>query len=228
VVNGSGSNGFVQSSSGTFPTPTVTGGATSGFPTPPDSSSAPVTSSAPSLSPLPTPTENPPTSNGAPITLACGAPVVTATDAPFCFTLPTGFSDTSSTASVAGDDTYKTAVEPKGQSTGRDIIAVTAAAIPVDSDQLSNAQLLSAVRNDGVKVGASGVTAMSAVVAVPVAGHRGYSTQLTFQDGVKKRFILAFDGHSRVSISCQWEAHKTQIDTGCTRVLASLQIVPGK
>ena len=190
------------------------------------SSTEPSTTEPSTIESTPTPTKPTPTTSkqvSLPTQLHCKSGALTSSGGVFCYDIPTGFTNTSSSATYPGTDKVKTAIQPSDSSgSASDLIFVTATTLTVNSDQLSDA-LIKTSLEQALTSGGSGMTA-SALVQTKVAGDRAFQTTLKFSNGVMQRYVLVFSGKTRVSISCQWKDLKATIASSCETVLSSLQI----
>ncbi len=196
----------------------VPGGPTSGVP---DSADSMVTPTSPEAS---TDGTQPPATPLPPLTLSCPAGSITASDNSFCYGIPAGFVDATTLVQPLGADPVQSAVGI-AQAAGigpRDLIFVTARSVIVDTDELSDAEIIAELTSS--VTGIPGATSTTPFVPVPVAAGRGFETDIVFDDGTQKRYLLVYSGSERVAVSCQWREHQAEIATGCDKVLRSLEI----
>ena len=157
-----------------------------------------------------------------PTKLSCPAGALTAKGGSFCFQIPAGFVDGSSTATYPGTDPVRTAIQLKGTGETRDLIFVTSSTLDIDSDALGDAVIKASLAKAlSANTSAAGITP---VTQSTVAGDRAFETTLKFTDGVQQRYLIIFAATHRVSVSCQWHDHAASIAAACKSVLASLQI----
>ncbi|SDO61033.1 hypothetical protein SAMN04515671_1480 [Nakamurella panacisegetis] len=184
------------------------------------STQAEESTTAPPTSTRPTPTTSKPVSR--PTKLSCKSGSLTPSGGAFCYQIPDGFTDTSSTATYPGTDKVRSAIQPSDASgSARDLIFVTATTLSVNSDDLSDS-LIKASLEQALKSNSNSTS--TALVQTTVAGDRAFETTLKFADGVMQRYLLVFSGKTRVAVSCQWRDAKTVITTACKTVLSTMQI----
>ena len=191
-----------------------------------ESSTEPSTTEPSTTKSTPTTTKTTPTTSkqvSLPTKLHCKSGALTSAGGVFCYEIPDGFTNTSSTATYPGTDKVKTAIQPSDSSgSARDLIFVTSTTLKVNSDELSDA-LIKTSLNQALKSGTSSST-FSTLIQTKVAGDRAFETTIKFTDGVMQRYLLVFSGKTRVSVSCQWQDAKAAITAACKTVLSTMQI----
>jgi len=161
-----------------------------------------------------------PTSSSA--ALRCGAGALSPQDGDFCYQIPAGFHDISTTARYPGTDSERTAVQPIG-SGYPDVITVTSTTLGVNSDSLSD-EVLRAHLEIGLQSGSAGWVSQTPLTQSTVAGGRAFGTTITFSDRVQTRSQFIYSGRLRVLASCQWLDHRDDVLNACAEVLKTLQI----
>ncbi len=186
---------------GTSPAPTST------------SVSAPVSTTA--TTPAPRPTR---TSPGVP---ACAPTSITVAKAPFCFTLPAGFTNFSSLRNYGKGWTYRTLVSI-GQ---HDLVEVFAAA-NADTDATSEAGLKAMYdRVFLLHKGELGITQAGPAQRIAVDGARAYRQVARYSNGVSTDITTVYRGRTVLSIQCQSLDQKATVEAACASVQASLDFV---
>ena len=192
-----------------------------------ESSTDPSHHRPPRTTATPTTTKTTPTTSkqvSLPTKLHCKSGALTSAGGVFCYEIPDGFSDTSSTATYPGTDKVKTAIQPSDSSgSARDLIFVTSTTLKVNSDELSDALIKTSLKQ-ALKIGSTSSSTFSTLIQTKVAGDRAFETTIKFTDGVMQRYLLVFSGKTRVSVSCQWQDAKAAITAACKTVLSTMQI----
>jgi hypothetical protein len=175
----------------------------------PSSSTPPFPSATPTLTPAPT-------SSGSP-----GDCSITDRGAPFCYALPSGFTDYSDKTSYARGWRWKTLV-----SIGRhDLIEVLAQPIQRDLDRMTSTQARVYVATFALHRGIHGVNQVTPLTGTQVDGARAFRQFVTYGSGVHAYAYNVLRGHSVVYLSCQYTAaRRVAVLAGCQRVLATIRI----
>lgn len=218
----------VAGTSSDVPAPALSAPPASSPPTSASAASSPPATARPAT---PTPATSPRPATSAPSTsksvsrttkLNCPAGALIPSARTFCYRIPAGFVDGSSTATYPGTDPVKSALQIKGTGRTRDLIFVTSTVLDVNADELGDAVIKASLAK--AFSGNSSTASNTPIKQTSVAGDRAFETTIKFTDGVQQRYLIIFAGHSRVSVSCQWQDHAATITAGCGSVLGSLQI----
>lgn len=152
---------------------------------------------------------------------ACTPPSITVAHAPFCYTLPTGFTDFSSLKNYGKGWTYRTLVSV-GQ---HDLIEVFAAG-SADTDRLSEAALKAQYEKVFLlRVGALGIAQADPAQRTSVDGARAYRQVARYKNGVATDIVTVYRGRSVLSVQCQSQQQKAMVEAACGSVLSSLDFV---
>jgi len=157
--------------------------------------------------------------------LQCAAGALSAKEGNFCYPIPSGFDDVSTTAEYTTDDSERTAIEPT-DSSDRDLITVTSSTLSANEhsyDSFSDDRLRTLLQN-AFKRPSEGKASASPVEQSTVAGHRAFETTVTYDDGAQKRLLFIYAARLQVVVSCQGLDQKSAVEDACDEVLTSLQI----
>jgi hypothetical protein len=183
--------------------------------TPSVPSTAPASTSSAGTTPAPRPTR------AAPGVPACAPTSITVAKAPFCFTLPAGFTDFSSLRNYGKGWTYRTLVSI-GQ---HDLIEVLAAANP-DTDATSEAALKAMYGKVFLlHAGELNITQAGPAQRVAVDGARAYRQVARYSNGVSTDVTTVYRGRTVLNIQCQTLDRKATVEAACASVQASLDFV---
>ena len=158
-------------------------------------------------------------------TLKCSGAVISPAGSPYCFTLPAGFQDTSSSASLGAGtgrgDKYRSAVGL----TRQDLIIVTVYEVATDTDRIADDTLEGELKTVLGRLGQQGLTFEStSAERSTVDGARGFGYHATREeDGVESDIVFLLRGRNEIQVICQWTDKAAEIQKGCQAVLASLQ-----
>jgi len=203
--------------SGTF----AEGGA-SGAATPSGSSSGSPASTSPGSSP----TSGGSTEGPGRQTLSCtGAKLISPSGAPYCYAIPSGFTDVSSSVTVdtsVGKEKFRTAVAVAD----RDLIIVTVYELLADTDSISDESLEQELKGVLTSLASQGFTFDSTTPKrTAVDGARAFSYHAReAKNQLQADVSFIFRGKTEVEVNCQWQRRQADITRGCQQVLESLQI----
>ncbi|MBA3251357.1 MAG: hypothetical protein H0T66_13865 [Geodermatophilaceae bacterium] len=191
--------------------------------------SADRTQSAPTASsPAPTPTTSPTTSPTAtsdpdPGGLTCSAPAVTPPGAPYCYSVPGGLSEIDLGDPTAGEEgSFRTSF---GFGPA-DHIDVQAYIVGVDTDGLSDEEIIAELAGVVTDLEAGGFDFVDEPELITVDGARGFVYPGTSNDGgqvITAHFV--FRGVNEVQLNCAVTERPEVIATACADVLASMQVL---
>jgi hypothetical protein len=158
--------------------------------------------------------------------LSCrGAKVLSPAGAPYCFPLPAGFVDVSSSVSVdttIGSQQFRAAVAVAD----RDLIIVTVYDLKVDTDGVSSAALDSTLQGVLAKLANQGfafdstTAKRSTVDGARTFGYHAREAKYKLQADV----FFTFRGRFEVEINCQWQQRQADVTRACQQLRTSLQI----
>jgi hypothetical protein len=159
-------------------------------------------------------------------TLTCsGGKVISPTGAPYCYLVPSGFTDVSGSATVAtslGNEKYRSAVAVAA----RDLAIVTVYELNKNVDEVSDEQLESEMSGVLGQLGSQGITVDSTTpkrTTVDGARSFGYHAKIT-KDNLEEDLSFIFRGKIEVEVNCQWQLKKQDVTRACGDLLGSLQI----
>jgi hypothetical protein len=158
--------------------------------------------------------------------LSCGgAKVLSPAGAPYCFPLPAGFVDVSSSVSVdttVGSQRFRTAVAVAD----RDLIIVTVYDLQLDTDGVSSAALDSTLQGVLAKLANQGFAFDSTTAkrsTVDGARTFGYHAREA-KNKLQADVFFTFRGRFEVEINCQWQQRRADVTRACQQIRTSLQI----
>ena len=158
--------------------------------------------------------------------LACtGGTVISPAGAPYCYLLPAGFVDVTSSLTLeasVGNMKYRSGVAVDQ----RDLIFAAVFDLPFDSDQASDLLLSAVLKTTIQKLTQQGFKISSTTPKRSVVDDaRTFGYHVT-QAGlaVASDLMFVFRGHTEVEVNCQWRDHSAKVHQACQRVLGSLQI----
>lgn len=194
-------------------TPTPGGSATSG----PDQSGSP--------EPTDSGSTGGPSGGGDRQTLNCRGKVIAPAGAPYCYLLPAGFVDVSSSVTVdtsVGSEKFRTAVAVAD----RDLIIVTVYELRLDTDEVSDSALDSELQGVLAQLTKQGfqfdstTAKRSTVDGARTFGYHARETKNRLQADV----YFTFRGKVEVEINCQWQQRQADVTRACRQIMGSLQI----
>ena len=170
-----------------------------------------------------------PTSSAAPDdsgrqSLTCGGSKIAPSGAPYCFTMPAGFQDVSSSVTVdasIGNDKYRSAVAVGD----RDLIIISVYELRRDTDDIADDTLegeLKQVLRQLSQQGFSFESTTADRTTVDGARSFGYHASQDSTDLDSDVYFL-FRGRNELQINCQWKDKESDVTRGCKSVLGTLQ-----
>ena len=156
--------------------------------------------------------------------LTCGGSKISPAGSPYCFTMPAGFQDVSSSVTVdasIGKEKYRSAVAVGG----RDLIIVSVYELRRDTDDISGDTLEGELKQVLQQLSRQGFTFDSTTAdESSVDGARSFGYHAT-QDssGLESDVYFLFRGRNELQVNCQWEDKEPEIARGCKSVLGTLQ-----
>lgn len=187
-------------------------------------SSAEPTSSAPTAS-APTQTTSTQRTVPEPQGLACPDPVVAPAGAPYCYTLPDGLAEIDLGDPTAGEEgSFRTSY---GFGPG-DHIDVQAYVVGVDTDGLSDEDIVTELAGVVADLEAGGFDFADDPELISVGGARGFVYPGTSTDGsqsITAHFV--FRGINEIQLNCAVTRRPGVIEQACADVLATMQVNSG-
>jgi hypothetical protein len=203
------------SGQGTFAGPAPSGGGTG--------SGAPSGSADPSD---PSETGTNPPGQGDRQTLGCrGAKIISPTGSPYCYVIPAGFVDVTSSVTVdtsVGSEKFRSAVAVAD----RDLIIVTVYELRLDTDEVSDAALETELKSVLSQLTSQGFQFDSTTAKrITVDGARGFGYHAReSKNKLQADVYFSFRGKTEVEINCQWQQRAADVRKACGAILDSLQI----
>jgi hypothetical protein len=158
-------------------------------------------------------------------TLRCAGAKISPAGSPYCFLMPAGFQDVSSSVTVdasIGREKYRSAVAV-GQ---RDLIIVSVYELRRDTDAISDDTLEGELKQVLRQLSQQGFTFESTSAdKTSVDGARSFGYHAS-QDssGLESDVYFIFRGRNELQVNCQWKDKESDIARGCKSVLGSLQL----
>jgi hypothetical protein len=156
--------------------------------------------------------------------LTCGGSKISPAGSPYCFTMPAGFQDVSSSVTVdasIGQERYRSAVAVSD----RDLIIISVYELRRDTDDIADDTLegeLKQVLQQLARQGFSFDSTTAGKTSVDGARSFGYHAS---QDstGLESDVYFLFRGRNELQINCQWTDKESDVTRGCKSVLDTLQ-----
>ncbi len=153
--------------------------------------------------------------------LHCPSGAVTDHGAPFCYRLPSGFTDDSALDTYGSDWPYRTLVVVAPY----DLVEVLADRLDFDSDIYPDGQLRTYAEGRLVDFASTAQRTLTGVTPTRVAQVRAFELTVSLQHGATERAIFAYRGHTEVFIQCLQRDEPRAAKAGCAAVLRSIQII---
>jgi hypothetical protein len=157
-------------------------------------------------------------------TLNCSGSKISPAGSPYCFVMPAGFQDVSSSVKVdasIGQEKYRSAVAV-GE---RDLIIISVYELRRDTDGISDDTLEGELTQVLRQLSQQGFTFEStSAEKSTVDGARSFGYHAS-QDssGLESDVYFVFRGRNELQVNCQWKDKESDITRGCKSVLDSLQ-----
>jgi hypothetical protein len=157
-------------------------------------------------------------------TLKCSGKAIAPSGAPYCFSIPAGFQDVSSSVTVdasVGNEKFRSAVALAD----RDLIIVTVYTLTTDTDDISADTLEGELKTVLAQLATQGFAFESTQAERgSVDGARSFSYHATqAKNKLESDVYFVFRGKNEVEVNCQWQSKGAEIQKGCKAVLDSLQ-----
>jgi hypothetical protein len=168
--------------------------------------------------------ESPGTDDKGRSSLACKGTAISPTGSPYCFTVPGGFQDVSSSVTVdasIGQEKYRSAVAVSD----RDLVIVSVYELRVDTDGIAADTLEGELKTVLAQLAQQGFTfASTSAEKTTVDGARSFSYHASQKSsGLESDVYFLFRGKNELQVNCQWKTKEDAITKGCRSVLGSLQ-----
>jgi hypothetical protein len=167
-----------------------------------------------------------PSGSGSPgrSSLACTGSKISPAGSPYCFVMPSGFQDVSSSVTVdasIGKEKYRSALALGD----RDLIIISVYELRLDTDDIADDTLQGELKTVLAQLAAQGFTFRStAAEKTSVDGARSFGYHVSQKStGLESDLYFLFRGKNELQVNCQWKDKESEITKGCTSVLASLQ-----
>lgn len=157
-------------------------------------------------------------------TLKCSGKAIAPSGAPYCFSIPAGFTDVSSSVTVdasIGNEKFRSAVAVGD----RDLIIVTVYQLTVDTDDIADDTLEGELKTVLGQLAAQGFTFESTEAErSKVDGARSFNYHASqAKNKLESDVFFVFRGKNEIEVNCQWQQKAAEIKKGCAAVLDSLQ-----
>lgn len=184
----------------------------------------PTGSGAPTASASPTPD---PSSSGDATgrsSLSCSGAKISPAGSPYCFVMPTGFQDVSSSVTVdasIGREKYRSAVALGP----RDLIIISVYELRADTDAIGDDTLAGELKTVLAQLAQQGFTFRSTSAdKTTVDGARSFGYHASQKSSkLESDVYFLFRGKNELQVNCQWTTKEADITKGCRSVLSSLQ-----
>jgi hypothetical protein len=156
--------------------------------------------------------------------LKCSGRTIAPSGAPYCFTIPAGFTDVSASVTVdasIGNEKFRSAVALAD----RDLIIITVYTLSADTDPIAADTLEGELKTVLAQLATQGFTFDSTQAErgnVDGARSFGYRAAQP-KNKLQSDLHFLFRGKNEVEVNCQWQTKEADIRKGCTAVLDSLQ-----
>lgn len=182
-------------------------------------------SGAPTASGASSPTPAPSSSAGTGrSSLSCPGSKISPAGSPYCFVMPAGFQDVSSSVTVdasIGQEKYRSAVALGN----RDLIIVSVYELKADTDAIGDDTLEGELKSVLAQLAQQGFTFRSTSAdKTTVDGARSFGYHASQKSsGLESDVYFLFRGKNELQVNCQWMTKEADITKGCKSVLTSLQ-----
>jgi hypothetical protein len=156
--------------------------------------------------------------------LTCSGSKISPAGSPYCFVMPAGFQDVSSSVTVdasIGKEKYRSAVALGD----RDLIIVSVYELRADTDDIGDDTLEGELKTVLAQLAQQGFTFRSTSAdKTTVDGARSFGYHASQKSsGLESDVYFLFRGKNELQVNCQWKAKAADITKGCKSVLSSLQ-----
>jgi hypothetical protein len=186
-------------------------------------------SGAPTASASPTPDPSSSSDDAGRSSLTCAGSKISPAGSPYCFVLPSGFQDVSSSVTVdasIGQEKYRSAVALGP----RDLIIVSVYELRADTDAIGDDTLEGELKTVLAQLAQQGFTFRSTSAdKTTVDGARSFGYHASQKSsGLESDVYFLFRGKNELQVNCQWKDKAAEITKGCKSVLSTLQFTSVK
>ena len=156
--------------------------------------------------------------------LSCPGSKISPAGSPYCFVVPSGFQDVSSSVTVdasIGQEKYRSAVALGN----RDLIIVSVYELRADTDAIGDDTLEGELKTVLAQLAQQGFTFRSTTAdKTKVDGARSFGYHASQKTSkLESDVYFLFRGKNELQVNCQWTTKEAEITKGCQSVLSSLQ-----
>jgi hypothetical protein len=156
--------------------------------------------------------------------LSCPGSKISPAGSPYCFAMPTGFQDVSSSVTVdasIGQEKYRSAVAVGD----RDLIIISVYELRRDTDDIADDTLEGELKQVLTQLSQQGFTFEStSAEKTSVDGARNFGYHASQKStGLESDVYFLFRGKNELQVNCQWKDKESDIARGCKFVLSTLQ-----
>jgi predicted small secreted protein len=156
--------------------------------------------------------------------LSCKGTTIAPSGAPYCFVVPQGFTDVSSSVTIdtsIGNEKFRSAVAIAD----RDLVIVTVYALQANTDAIASDTLEGELKTVLGQLASQGFTFESTQAKRgTVDGARSFSYRARqSKDNLESDVYFLFRGKSEVEVNCQWKDKPAEVQKGCKAILDSFQ-----
>jgi hypothetical protein len=156
--------------------------------------------------------------------LSCSGSKISPAGSPYCFVMPAGFQDVSSSVTVdasIGQEKYRSAVALGD----RDLIIVSVYELRADTDDIGDDTLEGELKTVLAQLAQQGFTFTSTTATkTTVDGARSFGYHASQKSsGLESDVYFLFRGKNELQVNCQWKNKAADITKGCRSVLSTLQ-----
>jgi hypothetical protein len=182
------------------------------------------TSASPTASATPDPSASASSDDAGRSSLSCSGSKISPAGSPYCFVMPSGFQDVSSSVTVdasIGQEKYRSAVALGN----RDLIIVSVYELRADTDTIGDDTLEGELKTVLAQLAQQGFTFRSTTAdKTKVDGARSFGYHASQKSsGLESDVYFLFRGKNELQVNCQWTTKQAEITKGCRSVLSSLQ-----
>jgi hypothetical protein len=156
--------------------------------------------------------------------LSCKGKSISPSGAPYCFVVPAGYTDVSSSVTIdtsIGNEKFRSAVAIAD----RDLIIVTVYGLQANTDAIASDTLEGELKTVLGQLAGQGFTFESTQAErgeIDGARSFGYRARQSKQN-LESDVYFVFRGKNEVEINCQWKDKPAEVQKGCKAVLDSFQ-----
>jgi hypothetical protein len=156
--------------------------------------------------------------------LTCKGQKISPAGSPYCFVMPSGFQDVSSSVTVdasIGQEKFRSAVALGD----RDLIIISVYELKADTDPISDDTLEGELKTVLAQLAQQGFSFESTSAdKTSVDGARSFGYHASQKSsGLESDVYFLFRGTNELQVNCQWKTKESDITRGCKSVLSTLQ-----